>query len=153
MGQKPSIALAGYNELSAREARELDWHEQMETVCSSVRNVALRLEIEVSEIVCEEPEHRAGAVGMAAAGRGDVIHLAACVGYWAALASIRGAKFTPVRVSVWKGNMSKDMTAERIEMRLRGLGVEPRDYLSHTKPRKHDWDAAGVGLHAMGVEL
>ena len=105
----------------------------------------------IDRIVCELPENFGSAVGMAAAARGDVVWLSFCVGVLAGRSGDTGQEFDVYPVREWKGNMSKAMTAKRIEKRLKETGVEWRLLLS--RDRSHDWDACGVGLHSLGLEL
>lgn len=100
-------------------------------------------------VVCEWAQFRAGsAVGHSAAVRDDYGHLCHNHGmfHWWALS--KNAQFKPAPVSIWKGNLPKQIVEERI---TRGLGsCLARD---GTRITSHAWDAVGIGLWAKGFDL
>lgn len=105
----------------------------------------------IDRVFCEMPQSYGGAVGVAASGQQDVVWLAYCVGYVARWAEEIEAEFLEIPVQNWKGNMPKILTAERIARRLKKIDINA--YADLSGNISHDWDAAGVAMHGMGLEL
>lgn len=146
----------GWHELPRAQRLDLDWPAQIRQTAAAALKELVQIDSNTVQLVAvEEPEFRPGSVGgMAAAGRGDVIHLAAAVGFWIGYANSIGRRFRAAPVSEWKGNMDKVLTTYRIRQRMENIGrAADLAKLSDAKKPKHDWDAVGIGLHCMGVEL
>jgi Holliday junction resolvasome RuvABC endonuclease subunit len=104
-------------------------------------------DLELRHVAIEMPESMGGAKGIAARKRGDVVHLAYCVGYVAAIAHAKSATVDPVRVSRWKGQLPKRVVQARVE---RAIGLVAQD---GTRIASHAVDAVGVGLTVKGFAL
>lgn len=104
--------------------------------------------IKPSTIACEIPQQFNSAKSLSAGG--DVINIAIFVGMVLGLTRTFKACFKPIRVVDWKGNMSKELTKERIIKQLNKNHVANREAMSL---KGHDWDALGIALHTMGMEL
>lgn len=106
----------------------------------------------VDRVYCEEMESFGGVRGNAAGG--DVLHVAFACGAFYQWASELGAGFHPVRVTEWKGNLSKEQVYRRILKRFdltEHSEEEERTFAGIlTYPISHDWDACGIGLFAQG---
>lgn len=99
------------------------------------------VDYKLKEVICEMPKFFIGPAGDAAARRGDLTHMAFCVGSVGQFAKQRDAKFFPVEVDKWKGQLPKLVVCQRIINRL------PSAYSKLSSRRGHDWDAAGLGLY------
>ena len=95
----------------------------------------------VASVYCEFPALFNSAGSHMATAQGDIFKLAFLVGVYANVAHQYRASFYPVEVAAWKGQMGKDVVAERIGKRLH---EEPWSYPSHSN------DAVGIGLYAKG---
>jgi hypothetical protein len=102
----------------------------------------------VNGVWCEMPILFRGAVGHAAAARGDLCHLAFAVGTIARWAACRQADFFPVPVNEWIGQLPKEVMHRRVRnFLLNDHTPSAVDRLLGSEP-SHHWDAIGVGLHA-----
>lgn len=100
---------------------------------------------QIDQIICEKMEFRSTHTGIAAVD--DVLAVAFACGCVAQLAAELRASFHPAPVSVWKGNLTKQMVARRCVKRWGGIVPV---FLSDVDSPSHDWDAVGIGLWAQG---
>lgn len=122
---------------------------RMAWICAAIRHVCSKNS--VVELVIEQPQFMEGGKGLVAARDGDLVVLsmltgALCGSLWRCengrdVAASYGTHLVPV--NVWKGNMSKEMTEERVRKKLPA-------YCRTTKTT-HESDAIGLGLYAKGL--
>ncbi len=106
--------------------------------------------IGIEEVYCEMPVLFAGSVGHAAARRGDLTHLGFAVGAIAHWAWSIHARFYPVLVNDWIGQLPSEIKYNRIRNTLLAASAKKTvDKLLGPKP-SHHWDAIGVGLYKQG---
>lgn len=133
--------------------REVDWLDGLRKIRGGVkafvRDTLRGRMFGVTEWVVELPQPMGSARGLASGT--SVIEVATAVGVWVAEAEAKSQALTTYRPCDWKGNMSKQMTEERIRQRARALSMD-LSCLSKTAGR-HDWDAVGLALHHLGFEL
>jgi len=96
-------------------------------------------------IVLEWPNIRSGAVGRAASD--DVLHLGYAVGYHVHQARERGINTLLAPVVNWKGNLSKEIVATRIQKAIGNRDQKGNEFKSHA------YDAVGIGLWAKGFHI
>lgn len=94
----------------------------------------------ITDMYCEYPMFF-GAESSVATGTGDLLKLMYHVGGIALLAQFKGAKFHPIPVNQWKGQVPKDAMWARIQKRY-GAACP--------KARSHARDAIGIGLYVKG---
>lgn len=93
---------------------------------------------------CEWPAlHEDSEGGRKTARTGSLVKLAASVGTVMEISRQFGAKFMPVPVMEWKGQMSKEAVKHRI---IKRLGASACGEF-----KSHAWDAVGIGLHKKGI--
>lgn len=127
-------------------SKKLTWPERVATL---VNNVNLEFQFSSFDtLAIEWPEVMGGAVGNAAAKRGDVTMLAYSVGSFASIAESFGLKVQLVPVREWKGQLSKDVVEKRITRAIKGIYSTCGQLI-----KTHAWDAVGIGLHARGYPL
>lgn len=97
-------------------------------------------------IACiEMPEFfQNSSVGMACAKSGDLIKLTYFVGYLARMLEEVGIYSDFVLPRGWKGNLSKEATAFRVQRKLEAIKT-PLSIIERVS--SHAWDAVGIGLH------
>jgi hypothetical protein len=114
-----------------------------------MQEIAAGLEIVVAQelvfvVVLECPQFMEGGKGIIAARDGDLVSLSILTGFLlASMMRVNRCTGHLVIVSTWKGNMSKEMTAERVAFRL--PGYTPRTTTTH------EMDAIGLGLFLKGA--
>ncbi len=101
----------------------------------------------MTRLVVEWPEFRDGAVGRAAAARGNLTQLAFCCGALYTVAVAKGATFELLAVSKWKGQLPKEVVEKRIKRAIGDCDQEGSPFKSHA------WDAVGIGLVAKGYKM
>ena len=111
-----------------------EWQERVEYGW----NELLRAFHGVTDVYCEWPMYF-GAASSAPSGTGDLLKLMFQVGGVARMTQELGARFHPIPVNDWKGQMPKSAVISRIKKRLPGA-----EYNTHA------WDAVGIGLYAKG---
>ncbi len=80
---------------------------------------------------------------------GDVPKLIYLVGVISEVCRARGAKFYPIPVPDWKGQMPKDMVIKRIHKELGGGNRTEGELICRKLDVKsHSYDAVGIGLYA-----
>lgn len=92
-------------------------------------------------VVCEYPEYFAGSKNMGWKS-GDLQRLTYLVGLFSG--RVAPARFVPVPVHTWKGQLPKHVVEERL---IRRLGNAKALQL---QPTLHAWDAIGIGMWARG---
>lgn len=117
---------------------EIDFFKKMHSTIHQLSKIVL--ELKPKYVVCEWPQSFTSVGGRAASGAGSIIKLAFGIGQVALLADACGAKFIPVPVAQWKGQLSKRIVIKRIK---KTLTLARLDYL---EPDSHAWDALGIGL-------
>lgn len=95
-----------------------------------------------NKVYVEYPRLFGTASGVASAERGDVFKLVFLVGIIAGKVWKLGFEFVPLPVNDWKGNLSKEIIANRCS---RALGRPTSDFPNHVT------DAVGMGLYIKGV--
>lgn len=146
--------VAWVEELPARVLRlEQDWHAKMLILLAMLRKrlvVELHLQ-RLAHVFVEWPQVRGGAVGHAAAVRGDVSALAYCCGAVCQMAhdfeQFSTAVVELLPVSEWKGQLPKAATNKRIARAIGTVDKQGNPFDSHS------WDAVGVGLVGKGYKL
>lgn len=117
--------------------------ELIEKLNDFTLSVAAETKQEFTEVACEFPEFFANQRGFHTAAGGDLVQMSFCVGRVAGYAEhVLGAKFTPVRVTIWKGQLPKDVVISRIRKKI--------DASKLTRKPSHDWDACGIALYVKG---
>lgn len=94
----------------------------------------------VKHAYIEYPQMFGGNKGSMVAAKGDLVKLAALVGYISGCLAINNIKVWDVTVIEWKGQMTKEAVINRIK-RL----------IPYVKAKSHDYDAIGIGLYIKGV--
>lgn len=91
----------------------------------------------------EQPQYMPGGVGITAAERGDLIKLAMLAGGICSRISYNHAStpWFPVPVSEWKGQLAKDICADRASRKLN---------MSFKGKTTHEADAIALGLYCKG---
>jgi hypothetical protein len=97
----------------------------------------------VFEVIVECPQFFEGGRGLAAARDGDLVSLSILAGAILAVATRKSESGHLVTVNEWKGNMSKELTRERVSSKL-------PDYRLRTNTT-HESDAVGLGLYVKGI--
>jgi len=123
--------------------KEIDFFIKMHSTIHQLGGIVLRLKPEY--VVCEWPQSFTSVGGRAATGAGSIIKLAFGIGQVALMAAACTAKFIPVPVAQWKGNLSKQIVIKRIKKRLTPARLE------YLQPESHAWDAIGIGLFCKGL--
>lgn len=95
-------------------------------------------------VLSEYPQFQGSAKGYAATTKGDIYKLATLVGMFGARTIETPFRFEIVEVSVWKGQLPKDIVEKRIR---RILG---EDACTRLGIKTHAWDAVGIGLWKRG---
>lgn len=119
--------------------RTLPWWQRALSIAGDIDR--LQREYRFSTCFCECPQFFASASGEMVAGRGDLVKLSIAVGAVAGVLR-QSAKFYPIEVNVWKGQLTKENVNRRIARTLGAVNVG--DFVSHA------WDAVGIGLFAKG---
>jgi hypothetical protein len=102
------------------------------------------LDARLTDVYCEMPIFFGGTSGgVGAAETGALQKLSFLVGTYARTFDLAGAKFIPVLVTKWKGQLTKDVVCRRIEGMLGEVACK--------KFKADIWDAVGLGLHVKGV--
>lgn len=97
----------------------------------------------MSEVYCEMPEFFGTAGGFAAAQTDSLQKLCYLVGQLGFIFRDKGADFYPIKVTEWKGQLSKEVVMMRV---IQILGSENcRNF------KKDIWDAVGIGLYIKGL--
>lgn len=142
---------AWVEELPAKLRVDPDWHRKIEALLAAVRTkLAQKLgPLNPRAFFVEWPQIRSGAVGHAAAVRGDVSALAYCCGAMCEMMRALGPRTecALLPVSEWKGQLPKAVVNKRI---ARAIGTEDKCGESFDS---HAWDAVGVGLVGKGYRL
>lgn len=124
--------------------KEVDFFAKIHSTTHQLAGIILRLKPKC--VVCEWPQSFTSVGGRAAAGAGSIIKLAFGIGQLALAAdACGGAKFIPVPVAQWKGNLPKRIVIKRIKKRLTPARLE------YLEPESHSWDAIGIGLFCKGL--
>jgi hypothetical protein len=98
---------------------------------------------EVTEVACEMPQFFHTRRGHDTAAGGDLTEMSYCVGRVAGFADhVLGAKFIPVPVVKWKGQLPKGVVISRLKAKIDTSKLTPKG--------SHDWDACGIGLFVKG---
>lgn len=97
-------------------------------------------------VFVEMPEWQGSAKSAMTWTTGDMQKLTYLVGYLDGCAQLWAEEFVPVPVSVWKGQLPKDVVQRRIE-KIVGL-----DHCRALKIKSHAWDAVGIGLYGMKMK-
>lgn len=92
----------------------------------------------------EWPNFRSGAGGHMCAARGDLGKLYFVCGVLAEVCRKHGCHFVPVGVPEWKGQLSKEMVASRVQARIGTAACKRLELQTHA------WDAVGLGLTVKG---
>lgn len=106
---------------------------------------AIILRLKPKYMACEWPQSFTSVGGRAATGAGSIIKLAFGIGQLAMVADACAAKFIPVPVAQWKGQLSKGIVIKRIKKKLTVARLE------YLQPESHIWDAIGIGLFCKGL--
>lgn len=93
----------------------------------------------VERVYIEYPQKFGGVKGEMVADKGDLVKLAALVGFLEGHFNVNDIEAIDVPVVKWKGQMTKMAVINRIK-RL----------LPKVKAKSHDWDAIGIGLYLKG---
>lgn len=120
-----------------------DFFLNMHSTVHQLGEIILRLKPKY--VVCEWPQSFTSVGGRAATGAGSIIKLAFGIGQLAMVADACAAKFIPVPVAQWKGQLSKRIVIKRIKKRLTPARIE------YLEPESHAWDALGIGLFCKGL--
>jgi len=123
--------------------KEIDFFDKMHSTIHQLGGIVLRLKPKC--VVCEWPQSFTSVGGRAATGAGSIIKLAFGIGQVALMADACKAKFIPVPVAQWKGNLSKHIVIKRIKKRLTPARLE------YLQPESHAWDSIGIGLYCKGL--
>lgn len=123
--------------------KEIDFFDKMHSTIHQLGKITLNLKPEF--VVVEWPQSFTSVGGRAATGAGSIIKLAFGIGQVALMAYACQAKFVPVPVAQWKGNLSKQIVIKRIKKRLTQARLE------YLEPSSHAWDAIGIGLFCKGL--
>lgn len=129
--------------LTTSDGKEVDFFKKMHSTIHQLGNLVMRLE--PGCVVCEWPQSFSSVGGRAASGAGSIIKLAFGIGQIALMADACRAKFIPVPVAQWKGQLSKNIVIKRIKKRL------PETRIEYLEPSSHSWDAIGIGLYCKGL--
>ena len=106
--------------------------------------------LELTECYCEKPSVWSNAKGYAASIQGHVLNMEHFRGRLYQVCQTYNCKFHDVPVTEWKGNLSKQLTVERIkQIMFENDGKLKATIL--TRQGSHDWDAAGIGFFLQGV--
>jgi len=119
----------------------LDFWERVQTGNTILKN--LLTNYQPSEVVCEWPNFQ----GLASGGRGggdlgDIGKLHFIIGNFARVCQEKEIPFFLAPVTVWKGNLPKDVVNARLQKIL------PEEQLTGVK--SHAWDAVGIGVWRQG---
>jgi len=95
----------------------------------------------VDEIYVEFPAFFGSFGGQTTAKSGALVKLSGLVG-----AIMFALEAKPVKVNDWKGQLPKDIVIKRIKRVLPNVETK-------FKVKSHGWDAIGIGLHTLGVEI
>lgn len=139
---KPQVNLLKMKLLLTSD-KDVDFFKKMHSTIHQLGNLVMRLEPKC--VACEWPQSFTSVGGRAASGTGSIIKLAFGVGQIALMADACRAKFIPVSVPQWKGNLSKQIVIKRIEKRLTPARLE------YLEPDSHAFDAIGIGLFYKGL--
>lgn len=121
-------------------SHQRDWWKAVSDIIRQIDRQYVKFRI--AHVYAEEPHLFAGGKGYAAAASGDLIHLASSVGSLAEFAAKRRAKFSPVLVRDWVGNLPKKVVRQRIIKAFFDIRL--------SKNQSHDWDACGIGMFLKG---
>lgn len=144
--QNVKIVHAAFIDLGKEDRRP--FHKQVDDLIEWLADELLEANVlaktgVISELNCEMPEFFNNQRGFHTAAGGDLTQMSYCVGRVAGLGEhVLGAKFTPIPVTTWKGQLKKPIVIERIKARI--------DCSLLSKKLSHDWDAAGIGLFSKG---
>jgi Holliday junction resolvasome RuvABC endonuclease subunit len=124
----------------------LPWLERITKTMSSFSEIlnSMTSRYHIEKMYCEWPAYFDDVGGQVSAGSGALVKLAVAVGHIAQIAHERDVEFMPVKVADWKGQVSKEVVIRRIRRRLN---------VSESRFHTHEWDAVGIGLHALGYKL
>lgn len=123
--------------------KDVDFFKKMHSTIHQLGSLVMKLKPEC--IVCEWPQSFSSVGGRAASGTGSIIKLAFGIGQVALIADVCRAKFIPVPVAQWKGQLSKKIVIKRIKKKL------PASRLEYLEPDSHAWDAIGIGMFCKGL--
>lgn len=118
-----------------------DWWWRMDWLCDQMMGVVFQEKTNAYFI--EQPQYMPGGVGITAAERGDLIKLAMLAGGICSRISYNHAStpWFPVPVSEWKGQLAKDICADRASRKLN---------MSFKGKTTHEADAIALGLYCKG---
>lgn len=136
------IAKAGHLTLPKDDKRPFDLQ-----VASLIEwlydEVYIEFEGDITTVACEMPQFFNTRRGFDTAAGGDLTEMSYCVGCVSGFADYKlGAKFIPVPVTKWKGQLPKPVVIQRIKTLVDVSKLSPKG--------SHDWDACGIGLFVKG---
>lgn len=126
--------------------RGLPWTERAEFIATAIEQslfarIGLQYRAAEFTVVCEFMEGFGGAKMMAWK-TGDMQRTVYLIGLISG--RIWPARFVPVNVGTWKGQLPKHIVEERLRRRMGPALVKKLD------PQLHAWDAIGIGMWARG---
>ena len=95
----------------------------------------------LSTVYIEEPYYAEGGTALASAKSGALVKLSIAVGWLVGYFSTHGVQVELVSVQAWKGQLSKELVAKRIQRKLGKRAA---------KIKSHAIDATGIGLYKKG---
>lgn len=122
-----------------------DWSEKVEYLAECA--IDLIDSHSPFSVACEFPRHFGGTKGEAAARRGDTLHLAHFCGFIHAICSMNGTTFDLVEAGKWNGQLKKNLVKKRLKRLIGSVDSDGKKIVGHA------WDACGVALYSLGVEM
>jgi len=121
--------------------RKHDWQERAEEQAHNLNELLEQVRCRAT-VHCELPAFFGTGGGEVVASSGALVKLSMLAGAFLATAALNDAKFEPIPVRDWKGQLPKNIVEQRI-----------KEFLGETACRsyvKDVWDAVGIGLFVRG---
>ena len=118
--------------------RKADWWDRVFWMTETLREWMVYHE--VGSVVAEMTEYHAAAHRVMAWKTGDLQRLTFLVGAIGQTCQSLDIQFLPIETSKWKGQLSKEMTIQRVKEALGEAECRQKKITTHA------WDAVGIGL-------